>query len=608
MPKSSKIFAALFFLHATVALGKTYYVDKSCAQNGNGTTTICGTNGPWNSLGNIGCGSLGTDDIVEIRGGTYYGQWVITGACSGTAGHPHVFQNYANETVIIEGTTEHAGETWTSVGGGVWRSPTGYGGLGSQHYPYAGWFKATSGGAEEQVVVDQGRSATPGCGVNNFICTSSFPAVGRMTYNGANSQVCVHLSSGANPAAGFSFRLPTSEEPLCLFCSSPIPNYLTFRKNPAGGSFVIRRGRDYTIQYTDNVGLTFDGLEIYGANNRCVSEVPQGGSNPIANNRLLNNTIHQCMQECVHWQDNGTSSIIQGNTFYDCGDPVNFPADSGNSLCNETDGVTGLRIGASNVTIKNNMFYNIGGGTAVIPPFARIIDIENANSGFTIDGNAVWGTGLTGGQNGGPMAIVLGGLSGVMSNSRVINNLIYNTDRCLFLYESGPGTMSGSNNLVANNTCVNWVTEGFGSTGSWSATFSWTNNLFVKNNGNAPALRNGASYTPSRPTYGVYYCPNCTGNIINWNGTATASQASVGAYDANSFYGDPNISTIGSPPSLKIQSQSGTAHNHGTTIATFSTDFEGDTRPQGAVWDIGADEYSSGGPPAPTLLSVSPVP
>ena len=51
------------------------------------------------------------------------------------------------------------------------------------------------------------------------------------------------------------------------------------------------------------------------------------------------------------------------------------------------------------------------------------------------------------------------------------------------------------------------------------------------------------------------------------------------------------------------------AQDHGATVGSFSNDIDGDVRPQGIAWDIGAHEVTvSGGPTAPALVSVDVVP
>ena len=104
---------------------------------------------------------------------------------------------------------------------------------------------------------------------------------------------------------------------------------------------------------------------------------------------------------------------------------------------------------------------------------------------------------------------------------------------------------------------------------------------------------------------------------VNWKGTCystvTAFHAAQSAFETNAVSeADPKfVNTSLTPPDLHIQSTSA-ARDHGATIPQFTTDFDGQPRPQGATWDIGADEYwptSPNTPPsAPTLLQVEPVP
>jgi len=104
---------------------------------------------------------------------------------------------------------------------------------------------------------------------------------------------------------------------------------------------------------------------------------------------------------------------------------------------------------------------------------------------------------------------------------------------------------------------------------------------------------------------------------VNWKGTCystvTAFHAAQSAFETNAVSeADPHFVNVSlTPPDLHIQSTSA-ARDHGATIPQFATDFDGQPRPQGPTWDIGADEYwptSPNTPPsAPRLLQVEPLP
>jgi hypothetical protein len=114
---------------------------------------------------------------------------------------------------------------------------------------------------------------------------------------------------------------------------------------------------------------------------------------------------------------------------------------------------------------------------------------------------------------------------------------------------------------------------------------------------------------------------NLWGNNMRWrwgNSGATTSfatwrsnvQGSVGGAEANSLTaGDPLFVSLSD---MHIQLGS-PAKDAGADLSTlgFSADAEGHTRPQGPRWDIGANEFQTGGPTPPSpplLLSLEPVP
>ena len=72
-------------------------------------------------------------------------------------------------------------------------------------------------------------------------------------------------------------------------------------------------------------------------------------------------------------------------------------------------------------------------------------------------------------------------------------------------------------------------------------------------------IRSMKSYLLARPG---------TGQTIEDTGGLISPE--VGDLDANSVYGNPNISLAGSPPSLKLLAASGAAYNAGTGVTLAS--------------------------------------
>jgi hypothetical protein len=595
-------------LGATSAAATTRYVDTSCGTNGNGSTTTCGASGPWNALANMTCVGWAAGDILEIRGAVIRGastfsQWGLPASCvgKGTLANPIIIQNYANEAPVIEGTKEHvgAGETWTQVATGVWQSNNGAAGLySSALWPFGGWYKATSGSTEEYISIMQPKSTSTGGdgGTHTYTCDSTVTA-GRMTYEGVNNRLCVHLTSGARPDQGFSFTTPIMGENVNLYNNGLI-DHVWIRSNPAGGSLTVRRACNYNISWTNNVDVRIEGLTIGGVMNRCLSQVPQGGVDPIAGDIIRNNVISQCGQELMHIHDFG-SFVIEGNDCTDATGLVSFPPEGFNILANFADGCTGFRIhsnGAGSPVIRGNRIRNSCGG-GPYGDFGRGIDYENGTDGVLNENNyvvndAAYGAhGLIGFSMDGDPALA----TTSFANNTWRNNRLNGLDIGMQLARNGH-TPGGTGNVFDNNTIANWTTNGINTrqqAGTWNVAIAWTNNLFYKAAGSGAAFYDGNNYqTKSKPTAGAYYCPGCTGagGLIDWLGQASNDQTSVAAYDASSFYGDPFIDTSGVPPSLRLTTSSGSAYNHGA--ARSFNDFEGDARPQDGATDIGADEKS----------------
>jgi hypothetical protein len=93
-----------------------------------------------------------------------------------------------------------------------------------------------------------------------------------------------------------------------------------------------------------------------------------------------------------------------------------------------------------------------------------------------------------------------------------------------------------------------------------------------------------------------------------WNGTSYSTLAdwrSVTNGDANSKECTPSF-IGGSSNDLHLDPTDTCARDSGSTIASFDRDYDGDPRPIGAAWDIGADEAQEAS--TPVLRSVAPLP
>lgn len=184
----------------------------------------------------------------------------------------------------------------------------------------------------------------------------------------------------------------------------------------------------------------------------------------------------------------------------------------------------------------------------------------------------------------------------------------------------------GGTNLIYNN--VAYITTGSSSNlisinnGGWgtAGSFSFYNNTFrardsqsafvvdvdviFKNNilygeTNLVWLKTGPTYTPSNFKNNIYY--GSASNIFRIGNTyytwATWKSAGYDAGSGNelSYWSNPLFKSISSYPyNLKIEGTSD-AVNHGFDFSGFfSNDKDGKSRPQGAIWDIGAYEYIAG--------------
>jgi hypothetical protein len=172
------------------------------------------------------------------------------------------------------------------------------------------------------------------------------------------------------------------------------------------------------------------------------------------------------------------------------------------------------------------------------------------------------------------------------------NNRIRLVDMC---FEFSPdGTMLAGQTLnFYNNTCID--ARQFGMTnnnaGGISMTINLVNNIFSNpTQAGRPLSISGSGF--QAPKNNAFYCPAC-GTVASVQGTNYTS-SNLATLGTGNLYGDPNIITSGSVPTLNIVSASGSAYQHGQVLSPVFPDYLNHARTSTGAWDIGAEAYSSG--------------
>lgn len=611
--------AAALFAPSGVAAA-TWTVNPSCATNGDGTAATCATSGlgpgAWRSLGSVVCGAGGIQpgDTLELKGATYPA-WTIPATCDGTTGSRIVVQNASGEDVVFEGTTDIKGSTWTAVGGGVYACTSGTcgSGTGADGWPWRAWYQRGAGAEEELTLQQAVRTcdATLGAGYMRYDTSA-----------GAGGKVCVHLSDGSSPAAATYIKIPTAGSGIQLWTNSggyTTATYLTLRVNPGGGSFTVRRFRASGIaRLNSSKGITIDGLTISGVNNRCIDTANVTGSVETDGLTIRNTTVADCGQEGIR-TDTESGAVVENNTVYGVQSYPMFDICAGvgaGCMPNFTDNGTPIRLArTSDSVIRGNTVRDSGGG---LDRRVYGIDLENGGAGLIIERNTVYNmqTGAADANRTG-RAIMISDIGGNNYAGAVIrNNLLWRNDVGIQFQAGSTNTTTGPISLYFNTiseSLYQAISYNSGGAGFWTGTVQGANNLIVNlttTPAGGPLLDIPASMTGAAiPTYGAFYCPTPTcaiaSTLIRWKGASykRAGDCSPGLncvadFEAHSQYGDPNISSSGTPPTLAITACSGSACDHGIAISGIPLDFANTLRD--ASPDIGAREYNGSSAPTPT--------
>jgi len=103
------IIAAALVLWAAQAPAATYYIDPSCSINGNGSTTVCGASGPFNSWAKV---PWGAGNTYSQKGGTTAHEQITVGA-SGSPGKVITLNSYGTGNANLNGGVVIPPGSWT---------------------------------------------------------------------------------------------------------------------------------------------------------------------------------------------------------------------------------------------------------------------------------------------------------------------------------------------------------------------------------------------------------------------------------------------------------------------------------------------------------------
>ncbi len=255
--------------------------------------------------------------------------------------------------------------------------------------------------------------------------------------------------------------------------------------------------------------------------------------------------------------------------------------------------------GHDQILIENNHVYRCGSGGGE----GDGIDMKDGNTNVVIRGNLVHDNPKRG--------IVL------MSASTVEKNRCYNNGSEGISYSNYWGTRAHDGCAIRNNVLYN---NGNGSTGYQGSNITVGHGPSGEFRGDAANITN------------VSVCNNTCyqGKSRNIYFTGASSMSNVSIRNNIAYGSSSNISVSGTPAGTYLNDHNHTAdplavsaaggdfhlgaaspcRDAGVTLSGFADDYEGNARPQGALWDIGAYEYLTAPaptpPPAPSGLKAVP--
>jgi hypothetical protein len=307
--------------------------------------------------------------------------------------------------------------------------------------------------------------------------------------------------------------------------------------------------------------------------------------------------VHHCGQEGIRWdKDVSPEGLVANNIIHDVQSYPVFDTCFNNCQTGFTDGGTGIRAIAENGTIANNILYNIGGGKGMR---SYAINLENHSKNLTVENNYIYDS-----ATGDPSGVITrqhtairmtygGGETESHDGTILRNNRMDNVNVCIGFDGGAVPLPAGETFTIANNTCNNPTLNGMHhEDGGVFTTVHMVNNIFSSTapmSGYLIDMKSNSTDGFQAPANNTFYAPN-ESTIVRWKGS-NYTAANISSLGAGNIYGDPRLSTSGSPAALKILDATSAAYTIGDNTFCPAMDFEGDSRPQNGTCDAGADEY-----------------
>jgi hypothetical protein len=532
-------------------------------------------------------------DTLEIRAGIgvyregAYGTFNVNQDCSGLPDKHTIIQNYPGEDVILDGSRDISGvTTWADQGSGVYLCQgEAWACGGTFQFPFTLWYDMGAGEQRLNLV----RSAQT--------CDSTV-APGQMRAT-TDNRICLHLWNDEDPNNATQIRIPDMGRAFSLVVDGT-PDYLTIQRNPAGGSFTLRRYMGGIQSANDNVGITIQGLDI-----GWMAQSGIGNANPgLAETgfRVLSNQVHHCGRNGIYsGGDLSERAAIAGNHIYEINHAPLFEPCASGCLDADTLRGVGISIGSTaNAVIRDNRIHDLGGVHSGGP---AAIEIWGGATHTLIDSNLIYNVNtpaISEGELGrGIFLDVFGEYpQGTLAGLAIRNNRLHNVDSCI-TFDTNVDLPASEQIEIVHNTCNEPAHSGVYRvihSGSLQAQVILAGNIWRAVSTIPQAFLidvHGPGFSP--PEHSVFHCPACT-ELVQWNENAGPADiydaATISSFGTGNQTGDPRIEASGSPPTLRLLAPGGSAYDRGSASHCPPVDFEDDPRPQSTRCDIGADELA----------------